>query len=421
MAVFLTTGKGFYEQYKADRALSSVGLPDYFDGTTTIKKTDIIRRLWLDNNFYGSIFSLQYKKAKTEFTFGGGWNKYDGQHFGEIIWAATQTAVPKNYRWYDLPATKKDFSVYTKWTQQLTNYWQSFVDIQYRNINYTINGFRYNPPLNLNNTYNFINPKIGFTYNKNSWQAYISYARAAKEPNRNDFEAALNDQPKAEQLNDIEIGIEKKKKTYTYGATLYYMHYKDQLVLTGKINDVGAYTRTNIPNSYRLGIELEGGYVVNKKLSLAGNIALSQNNIKNFTEYIDDYDNGGQQINFYKKSALAFSPSIVIGNTVTVIPFKNATLNFLSKYVGKQFLDNTANNARSLNAFFVQDVNFNYNLTGKVFKNTQFIVQLNNIFNKKYEPNGYTFSYISGGALTTENFYFPMAGFNLMVGVNVRL
>ena len=199
------------------------------------------------------------------------------------------------------------------------------------------------------------------------------------------------------------------------------MHYKDQLVLTGKINDVGAYTRTNIPNSYRLGIELEGGYVVNKKLSLAGNIALSQNNIKNFTEYIDDYDNGGQQINFYKKSALAFSPSIVIGNTVTVIPFKNATLNFLSKYVGKQFLDNTANNARSLNAFFVQDVNFNYNLTGKVFKNTQFIVQLNNVFNKKYEPNGYTFSYISGGASTTENFYFPMAGFNLMVGVNVRL
>ena len=421
VAVFLTTGKGFYEQYKADRALSSVGLPDYFDGTTTIKKTDIIRRLWLDNNFYGSIFSLQYKKAKTEFTFGGGWNKYDGQHFGEIIWAATQTAVPKNYRWYDLPATKKDFSVYTKWTQQLTNYWQSFVDIQYRNINYTINGFRDNPPLNLNNTYNFINPKIGFTYNKNSWQAYISYARAAKEPNRNDFEAALNDQPKAEQLNDIEIGIEKKKKTYTYGATLYYMHYKDQLVLTGKINDVGAYTRTNIPNSYRLGIELEGSYVVNKKLSLASNIALSQNNIKNFTEYIDDYDNGGQQINFYKKSVLAFSPSVVIGNTVTVIPFKNATLNFLSKYVGKQFLDNTANNARSLNAFFVQDVNFNFNLTGKVFKNTQFIVQLNNVFNKKYEPNGYTFSYISGGASTTENFYFPMAGFNLMVGVNVRL
>ena len=199
------------------------------------------------------------------------------------------------------------------------------------------------------------------------------------------------------------------------------MHYKDQLVLTGKINDVGAYTRTNIPNSYRLGIELEGGYVVNKKLSLAGNIALSQNNIKNFTEYIDDYDNGGQQINFYKKSALAFSPSVVIGSTVTVIPFKNATLNFLSKYVGKQFLDNTANNARSLNAFFVQDVNFNFNLTGKVFKNTQFIVQLNNVFNKKYEPNGYTFSYISGGVLTTENFYFPMAGFNLMVGVNVRL
>jgi iron complex outermembrane recepter protein len=421
VAFFLTKGKGYYEQYKVNRKLSSFDLPDYNDGSTIIKKTDIVRQLWLDNDFYGSIFSAQYKKNKTQVTVGGGYTKYDGQHFGEIIWAAIQASVPKNYRWYDLPATKKDINLYTKWTQQLNNYWQSFVDVQYRNVDYIINGFRDNPTLQTGNRYNFLNPKIGITYNKNSWQWYMSYARAAKEPNRDDFEAGLTKQPKPEQLNDFEMGIERKKPTYNYGATIYYMQYKNQLILTGKINDVGAYTRTNIPNSYRMGIELQGGYAINKKISITGNFALSDNKVKNFTEYIDDYDNGGQQTKLYYKSAIAFSPSVVTGSTIAIIPFKNATINLLSKYVSKQYLDNTANNARSLNAFFVQDVNLNYSLQGKVLKNTQFIIQLNNVFNKKYEPNGYTFSYVYSGALTTENFYFPMAGFNLMVGVNVRL
>jgi iron complex outermembrane receptor protein len=217
------------------------------------------------------------------------------------------------------------------------------------------------------------------------------------------------------------MGIERKKPTYNYGAAIYYMQYKNQLVLTGKINDVGAYTRTNIPNSYRMGIELQGGYTINKKITIAGNIAFSDNKVKNFTEYIDDYDNGGQQTKLYNKSTIAFSPSVVASSTIAIIPFKNAAINLLSKYVGKQYLDNTTNKNRSLNAFFMQDINLNYSLNGKVLKNTQFIVQLNNVFNKKYEPNGYTFSYIYGGALSTENFYFPMAGFNLMVGVNVRL
>jgi iron complex outermembrane receptor protein len=421
VAIFLTKGKGYYEQYKADRELSSFDLPNYNNGTTTITSTDIVRQLWLDNNFYGSIFSAQYKKNKTQLTFGGGYTQYDGQHFGEIIWAAEQAAVPKNYRWYNLSATKKDVNLYTKWTQQLNNYWQSFVDVQYRNVDYNISGFRDNPSLQTGNTYNFLNPKVGVTYNRNSWQWYISYARAAKEPNRDDFEAGLTQQPQAEQLNDFEMGIERKKPTYNYGATIYYMQYKNQLVVTGKINDVGAYTRTNIPNSYRMGIEFQGAYAINKKISIAGNIAFSDNKVKKFTEYIDDYDNGGQQTKTYNKSTIAFSPSVVAGSTIAITPFKNATINLLSKYVGKQYLDNTANNARSLNAFFVQDINLNYSLQGKVLKNTQFIVQLNNVFNKKYEPNGYTFSYIYGGALTTENFYFPMAGFNMMVGVNVRL
>ncbi len=421
IAVFLTKGNGYYEQYKANKKLADYGLPNYNDGTTTIKKTDLIRRLWLDNNFYGSIFSLQHRKNKTDFTFGGGWNGYDGKHFGEITWAKVQAAVPANYRWYDLTAHKKDFSLYSKWAQQWTTDFQSFVDVQFRAINYTINGFRDNPSLLIKNNYNFVNPKLGITYNKNSWQAYASYALAQHEPNRDDFEAGNNNQPKPELLNDFETGIETKKTTYSFGANLYYMKYKDQLILTGKINDVGAYSRINIPNSYRAGIELQGKYIFSKCLNIAANIAFSKNKIKNFTEYLDDYDNGGQKTNFYGSTDIAFSPNTVAGGSINITPVKNGEINLISKYVSRQYLDNTSLKSRSLNPYYTQDIRLSYVLENKVFKAVTFIAQLNNVFSKKYEPNGYSFSYIYGGSLTTENFYFPMAQFNCMVGVNVRL
>ncbi len=421
IAVFLTKGNGYYEQYKANKKLADYGLPNYNDGTTTIKKTDLIRRLWLDNNFYGSIFSLQHRKNKTDFTFGGGWNGYDGKHFGEITWAKVQAAVPANYRWYDLTAHKKDFSLYSKWAQQWTTDFQSFVDVQFRAINYTINGFRDNPSLLIKNNYNFVNPKLGITYNKNSWQAYASYALAQHEPNRDDFEAGNNNQPKPELLNDFETGIETKKTTYSFGANLYYMKYKDQLILTGKINDVGAYSRINIPNSYRAGIELQGKYIFSKCLNIAANIAFSKNKIKNFTEYLDDYDNGGQKTNFYSSTDIAFSPNTVAGGSINITPVKNGEINLISKYVSRQYLDNTSLKSRSLNPYYTQDIRLSYVLENKVFKAVTFIAQLNNVFSKKYEPNGYSFSYIYGGSLTTENFYFPMAQFNCMVGVNVRL
>jgi iron complex outermembrane receptor protein len=420
VAVFLTHGKGYYEQYKADRSLSSIGLPDYVTGTTTVKKTDLIRRLWLDNNFYGSIFSVQYHKYKTEFTAGGGWNGYDGKHYGIVTWAQVQAAVPANYKWYSLNAYKKDFSLFTKLTQQLNKNLYAFADVQYRNIKYDINGFRDNPMLLIKNNYNFVNPKLGITYSKKNWQAYASYAFAQHEPNRDDFEAGTTQQPKAEKLNDFEAGIEQKNSHYSLGVNVYYMLYKNQLVLTGKINDVGAYTRTNIPNSYRAGIELQGAYNICKHMNVAANAAFSSNKIKNFTEYMDDYDNGGQQTKFYSKTDISFSPAAVIGGTVNIIPVTNGEISLISKYVGRQYLDNTSHKDRSLNPYYTQDVRLSYTLKGKTLKQTDFILQLNNIFSKKYEPNGYSFSYIYGGALTTENYYFPMAPFNFMAGVNVR-
>lgn len=419
IAGFLTRGKGYYEQYKGDESLSKYGQPDYNDNGTIISSTDLVRRLWLDNYFYGSVFSLQYQQKKTQLNFGGSYTVYDGDHYGEVKWAKVQAAVPANYRWYFNPALKKDFSLYSKWTQQWTDHWQTFADLQYRFVDHKIDGFRDNPAIHLKSDYHFLNPKIGITYSHAGWQAYASYALAGKEPNRDDFEAGQTEQPKAEYLNDFEVGIKKQQQNYSAGINFYYMRYRNQLVLTGKINDVGAYTRTNIPNSYRTGVELEGKVTVAKWMNLAANISFSENKIRNFSEYLDDYDNGGQKTNFYSKTDIAFSPSVVAGGSINFIPVKNAEISLVPKYVGRQYLDNTSLRSRSLDPYYLQDIRLSYSLQGKVLKSASIILQLNNVFNKKYEPNGYTFSYYYNNELTTENYYFPMAGFNWMAGLNI--
>ncbi len=416
-AVFLTKGNGYYEQYKAAQKYKSYGLPDYNNGTTVIKKTDLVRQLWLDNNFYGTIFSLQKQTNKTNFTLGGGWNKYDGLHYGIITWAPA--GVPKDYQYYNLSAYKQDFNLFSKLQQQLSTHFDGFIDIQARGIKYDINGFKKNPKLVINKKYFFINPKAGLAYNKDKYNAYLSYSLASKEPNREDFEAGI-DQPKPETLHDLELGAEKKMAKYSFGATAYYMYYHNQLVLTGKINDVGAYTRTNTPSSYRLGIEIQGKANFISWLNGAANIAFSRNKIKNFTEYVDDYDNGGQKALQYDNTDISFSPHVVAGATMNIIPIKNGEVSLISKYVGRQFLDNTSNLSRSLNPFYTQDARVSFKINNKIPKEINFIFQVNNLFNKKYEPNGYTYSYFSSAMLTTQNYYFPMAGTNFMAAINVK-
>ena len=416
--LFYIKGKGYYEQYKADQAYADYGLPEPVYGTDTITNTDLVRQLWLDNDFYGSIFSLQYKTDNSQFTFGGGWNWYEGKHYGDVVWAEKGLALPA--RWYDLDANKNDLTLYFKQQTKIGSLVSVFYDLQYRGVKYNLYGFRNNPDIIINNTYNFFNPKGGLSYLKNEWSGYFSYSLGQKEPNRDDFETGLDQQPKAEKLNDIELGIEKRNDKYNIGITGYYMHYKDQLVLTGKINDVGAYTRTNIPKSYRAGLELVAALKINSWLNAAGNFSLSKNKVIDFTEYIDDYDNGGQQINQYSKTDIAFSPNMVGGATINFIPLKNAELSLISKYVGTQYLDNTQNESRKLNAYYTQDARFIYTISIKWLKELNIILQANNVFDKKYEPNGYTFSYYYGGSLTTENYYFPMAGRNFMVGVNLK-
>ena len=415
--LFLVNGKGFYEQYKAGESYADYGLTPPDAGTT---KTDLVRQLWLDNDFYGNIFSLQYSKDKTALTFGGAVTQYKGDHFGTITWAE-HGLKDVSQRWYDNKGEKSDFNAYGKWQQNLDANWQVFTDLQYRRVGYTVDGFRYNPTLHVDETYHFFNPKVGFSYHKNNWLAYASYSVGNKESNRDDFEAGAEELPRPEQLHDIELGLELKAASLNWGATLYYMKYNDQLVLTGKINDVGAYTRSNIKDSYRAGIELLAGTKFTKWLQASANLALSRNKVKNFTEYIDDYDNGGQIINRYNETDISFSPNVVGAATLTLNPVDKLELNLVSKYVGRQYMDNTSNKDRSLDPYYTQDIRAIYSFSKRWLKNVNFIGQLNNVFNTLYEPNGYTFSYYSGNALTTENYYFPMAGVNWTFGVNIKL
>ena len=199
------------------------------------------------------------------------------------------------------------------------------------------------------------------------------------------------------------------------------MNYRNQLVLTGKINDVGAYTRTNISKSYRAGIELQVAGKFNKFLSANGNINFSKNKLKNFSEFLDDYDNGGQKVNLYNETNLAFSPAVIASAAIDIVPLKNGEISLISKYVSSQYLDNTSNKSRTLSSYYLQDARISYGLVLKGIKAIKLFVQANNLFSKQYEPNGYSFSYIYDGAVTTENYYFPMAPFNMVAGFSIKL
>lgn len=418
-AFFLTKGKGYYENYKAGESFGDYGLNDFVAGDDTITNSDLVRQLWLDNDFYGQILSLQYRHNKGLLTVGGGWNRYNGRHFGEVTWA--QVGFPLNHRWYDLKAKKTDVNAYAKYEYRLATGLELFADVQYRNIVYDLGGFRYNPTLLIHNRYDFVNPKAGISYSFAGTRMYASYSYAAKEPNRDDYEAGANQQPRPEKMHDVEAGIEKKTSELSWGANFYYMKYRDQLVPTGKINDVGAYTRINIPDSYRTGVEMHANATILPWFDVMANLALSRNKVKNFTEYYDDYDNGGQKTVFHPNSDIAFSPSVVGGAGIEIKPVKNATIALNGKYVGRQYLDNSSSIDRSIDGYYVQDLRLSYAIADKIFKSTTFIFQVNNVFDKKYEANGYTFSYQYGGSLVTENYYFPMAGTNVMFAVNISL
>lgn len=423
-ALFLTRGRGYYEQYKADEAYSDYNLSNPVVNGQELEETDLIRQLWLDNYFYGGTYSLQYQGKRSELVIGGGMNQYDGAHFGKVIWA--ENAIQPGYTWYDYDAVKKDFSTFVKWqfeiAPKLIPGLYTFTDVQYRYVQYDIEGFRNNPGVSAFNIYRFVNPKAGVSYVRNGWTAFASYAIGQKEPNRDDFEVPQQETPQHERLNNIEVGGKYQTKNYMLGVNLYHMDYVNQLVPTGKINDVGAFTRVNVRDSYRMGMEWEAAVTVNSWLSISGNYARSRNRVKNVTQFYDNYDdpNFEQIPEFIRRGNIAFSPTDVASFQATIQPVRGLTIALPGKYVSRQYLDNSSRVERSLDDFYVQDLQLSYQLSQKLARSITLYFHVYNVFNRQYEPNGYTFSYQAGGTFTTENYFYPMAGTNVMGGISLK-
>jgi iron complex outermembrane receptor protein len=434
-ALHYTAGQGYYEQFREDDDLEDYGFEPIQIGDQAVNNTDIIRRRWLDNDFYGAVFSLNYVSSdgRLDAILGGGANRYDGDHFGEIIWMDIAGSTNIRDKYYDNVAVKDDRNIYMKATYEVGERLYLFGDLQVRGIDYSFNG-KNNDQRDVSGqqSYTFFNPKFGISYESgNGKTLYASYAVANREPVRSDFtDSPISEIPRPEKLNNVEAGIRAKQANFQYNANFYYMGYKDQLVLTGQLNDVGAYIRENVASSYRAGIELDAAVMLSPQWTLGGNVAFSRNKIDSYTEYSDVYDENwdftGQESITYTNTDIAFSPDVVGSAIIDFKPIKNLELSMLNKYVGQQFLDNAQQEDRSLDAYWTTDFRFVYTWKPGFVKEMVFSGKVNNVFNKLYEPNGYTFGYFvpssegQGMQRIAENFYYPMAGTNFMAGVSIR-
>lgn len=426
IAAYLTHGEGYYEEFKNDQSYADYNMTNPIVGSDTITSTNLVRQKWLDNDFYGTTFSVNYdSQNKLQATFGGAYTQYYGNHFGLVNWAEYYGNNPLNFEYYYNNALKKDFNVYAKATYSISKNWIAFGDLQYRYVDYSFQGYDVNlNTVNENEKLNFFNPKAGLTFRPDNHQSgYVSFSVGNHEPSRDDYvNSSTTSRPLAETLYDLESGYRFNNRNFTAGFNYYLMIYKNQLVLTGKLNDVGEYTRTNIENSFREGVELDAGYRILSNLQVKGNATISRAKIKMFNEYVDDYDNGGQLLIEHNDADIAFSPNVIANGIVSFEPIKNLTADFIFQYVGQQFLDNTSNDNRVLNAYSICNLRFNYAIGNAVSKQPKldFGLQITNLLNQLYESNGYTYSYFASGQTTTENFYFPQAGINYMASVRVR-
>lgn len=427
VAFYATKGKGYYEEYKAQKALADYKI-------SSADTSDLVQRRWLDNWLTGVVFGYHFEKNKIDFTLGGGANRYIGNHFGEVIWAKKLVSLANNpKRWYEDVGVKYDANIYGKINYVIKSKLTSYVDLQIRNISYSFIGkdkdFK---DTSQRVSLNFFNPKVGLSYTfdaKN--KAYFSFGIANREPNRDDYvQSTVTSRPKAEQLQNVEIGWKYQAKNAYFSSNLFYMNYKNQLVLTGEINDVGAYNRVNVAKSYRVGLELDADYKW-KKWSASGNLTLSQNKILDFTEFIDVQDDGTQKENKIGKTDISFSPNIVAALVVNYQINKNISCSLSNKYVGKQYIDNTKSAVATLSAYSTSDFRLSYDfLMAKKYK-TSFSLQINNFLNKKYSSNGWAYHYISeksdprssnpyavqDGKSYRDIGLFPQAGRNFMAGM----
>jgi iron complex outermembrane receptor protein len=427
VSLHYTKGKGYYEEYKNNQKLSNYNIPPIIiNDSISINKTDLIRRKWLDNHFYGVVYNLNYTKGNLELMYGGGFNQYIGKHYGDVIWARFASTSEIYQKYYNDKSSKIDFNNYLKVNYQYKKN-IFFADVQLRVVHYVFEGIS-----DINNTANlstqkvnyvFFNPKIGWMYHWNKQHdTYASFAISNREPIRKDFtENIQGNRPKHETLYDLEIGHKIQKNKWSLHADYFMMYYNNQLILTGQINDVGGYTRTNVKKSYRTGFELEASYQPLKWMTIFAGGTYSFNKIMDFTEFVDDYDNGGQAAIQHKNTDIALSPNLIVFWRTNFNPVKNFNINLNGKYVSRQYLDNAQDKARSIKGYYVMDASLSYLLEFKKIKGIEFSVLINNLLNKKYENNGYTYSYIYDTERIKENFYFPQAGINAMGRIVIKL
>ena len=404
LALNLTNGRGFYEQYNEN------GNEDY------------ITRKWLDNQFFVFNYNLNYTTTNNNLTFGSTYSEYDGDHFGETIWAQNSGNIQFTDLFYNGNGLKKDFSNFIKTVYQLSDGLSIYADFQIRKIDYVTSGNTSNvDELAVDKSYSFFNPKAGFNYNfNNENKAYFSVSRAYREPTRSDFENNLDIQP--EELIDYELGWQFNNKKLIFSTNFYFMNYKNQLVLTGALDDVGTPVRENSGKSFRKGLEFESVYSLNKKFVFSGNLSLSKN--KNI-DYISNFD--GQVINL-GDTDISFSPELISSLNVSYTPKQNLNINLLYKYVGEQFLSNTESSVSKLDSYMTTDINIIYKFESpKYFSEVIITAMINNIFNKKYVANGYYYTYddtwsVPGAVTTIEGTgYYPQAIRNFLFGVVLRL
>ena len=423
VAFHYTHGEGYYENYKKDCSFADYQLEDVIVGGDTLSKTNLIQQKWLDNDFYGLTFSVQYQKGKSKLVVGGAGNRYDGDHFGKVIWSEFASNGEKDHEWYFNDGIKTDGNIFAKFNFEPISGINLFADAQVRHIDYKVDGIHDDlRDISMDTSYTFFNPKFGVFFEPaNNLEFFASVAVAHREPSRRNYvDYTEGKVPTPEQLIDFELGGAYKTSKAHVGINFYYMDYTDQLVLTGKINNVGDAILTNVDESYRSGIELMAGWMPYSLLEWSANLTLSHNKIKNFTEYVDDWDNwGSQESQDLGETDIAFSPNMIFSNNITINPFENFSVALLTKYVGKQYIDNTSNDDRSLDPYFVNNLRLNYTIKETMFSEISFHLLVKNILDEEYETWAWVYRYITGEQEYAMDGYFPQAGRNIMAGVSL--
>ena len=438
-AIHYTYGHGYYSEFRPQNKFSKFGLKATDSEGNTIEKADFVRKKGLAQNNYGALYNVNFKNDKWDVIGGMNMTQFRCNHFGKLKYVSNVGQVEDytGYKYYDSDARKDDYSVFAKATYHVFDFFDVFGDIQYRHVFYKTNGLNdrfyendnSHQILDIHKKYDFWNPKAGISYYQDGHSAYFSVAYAGREPERNNFtDNGSYPAPKAEHMIDYELGYNYDGGNWHAGVNFYHMNYKDQFVQTGEKSDIGESLTTNISKSYRQGIEITADWSPLSWFTVAGNAALSQNKIKDFTEYVDNWD-GDAQTQHYGKSTLSFSPAVILNGFLN-FHYAGFDATWHTNFVGRQYLDNTENKDRSLPCYSQTDINMNYTLDTKKLslgvKQVVFGLSLNNIFDRHYASSGWVYSAVSQkNGYDLDNRYYqigfiPMAGFTAMGNITLR-